>query len=113
MARFSRGFGSFLAGRGVALLFGLQVALFVGAHAATNAGLETLGEYLGIVIDGAILALVLAVELLPWYPDVALDGALLSDVVLLGYLAVYYLVAVALAVPGRAVYRLGRRRLAR
>jgi hypothetical protein len=113
MVRFDRGFGGFLAGRGVALLFGLQVALFIGAHAATNAGLETVGEYLGIVIDVAILALVLAVELLPWYPDIALNGSLLSVVVLFGYLAVYYLVAVVMAVPGRAVYRLGRRWLAR
>ena len=109
MTRFSGRFGGVLVGRGVALLFSLQIALFLGAHAATNAGLERMGEYLGIVIDGAILALVLAVELLPWYPDVALNDPLLSVVVLLGYFTVYYLVAVVVAAAGRAVYRVGRR----
>ena len=91
----------------VAILLGLQVALFISAHLLNELGFEAISDDLGIVIDVAIAGIVVVSQLIPWslVPEVSLSGLAISATVLAAYLVVYYAIAVVAAVPGRSVYR--------
>lgn len=87
------------------MLFGIQVAVFLGAHAATRIGLNAVGDFLGIFIERSINWLVFFTGVLGWYPQNIM-------IVFLSFVVMYYAVAVVIAIPGRVAYRFGHQQFA-
>ena len=102
-----------LAFRSVAVLFGLQIALLIGAFLSPSLpdlGPKTVPErgYLLIILQPVFNEAVFVNEVIEYLlpPDLKKEDWWLG---LLALPVVYYLTAVVLAVPGRAVYRVSRR----
>lgn len=100
--------------RSVAVLFGIQVGLYLSEDAALGLGLDTVAEYFEIVVGvGSSVLRTLSQtvgDLTGWY----LGTGWQSADVLLGFLivfGVYYLIAVIAAVPVRIIYGAGQKRM--
>jgi hypothetical protein len=94
-----------LAHRSVAALVGLQLVLTGAVIVTQGTGFSAISYTLGIVPEVGIIVSILIARILP-IPTL-LEATFPLNVALL--LAAYYLVAVVLAVPGRAVGQLARR----
>ncbi|WP_049904030.1 hypothetical protein [Halococcus agarilyticus] len=91
--------------RSVAALLGLQLVLTGAVIVTQGTGFSAISYVLGIVPEIGIIVSILVARTLP-IPTL-LEATFPLNVGLL--LAAYYLVAVVLAVPGRAVGQLARR----
>lgn len=100
----------FFASPSVAVLFGLQVALFIGAHLMNEFGFEGISDVLGIIIEIGIVGIVVVSQLMPWsfVPSPSLNGLVASVAILVAYLAIYYAIAIVVAIPVRSVSQLVR-----
>ena len=93
-----------LANRSVVALFALQIIISGAVIAFQTTSFSDVAYYLGIVPEIAIIITTLAAEATP-LPG-PFEAAFPVSLILL--LASYYLVAVVLATPGRAIYRAAR-----
>lgn len=91
--------------RSVAALLGFQVLVTFGVLVAQNFGFNQIAYNLRIVPEIAIILYTILGEA-TGISFLSVSSFLPLGIILL--LAAYYFIAVAVAVPGRAVYRFGR-----